>query len=429
MPPVPVVAAAFAPKGPSHASPQTPRPLVGKGLELVFHTRFESGLYAAVARASGGPLLAAATVDGGVSFVDDAGRVVARADDLDDDPPNVMAFVSQWLVLCGDDGCVRCLAVDSGEIMHTHAVAEPPKEGRRPRCLPIDHAVVLGDTAYVAAAGRLLHACRVPDGRLEHSVAIPSPVRAMCAAPASAGSWAYAYACADGLRLVSRAGETVREFRTERTVRSLGAAGPWVGAGTMEGTVELWDVVNPRPAEFEARRREDVAHVTLQTNAGSDGTALDWRADGGAVAVGGKRSVCYDFTGANPPHPYRKAPARVGQPDGVPRVCMADGATLGVAWAPRHSEGAPSLATVDKESGVLRLWNPHGLPLRKGGSGDPAQPQRMKPQFYTFSHHSAPHPSGEGARPCALMWLREGVAAVGYFSGEVVAWRVAGQAS
>ena len=54
------------------------------------------------------------------------------------------------------------------------------------------------------------------------------------------------------------------------------------------------------------------------------------------------------------------------------------------------------------------------------------EPQMMKPQFYTFVNHDATHPSGEAVKACALMWLQEDVVAVGYFTGEIVAWRVGG---
>ena len=190
--------------------------------------------------------------------------------------------------------------------------------------------------------------------------------------------------------------------------------------------------------------------------------------------MSGKRAAVFDLTGASPHHPYRAKttqPARVGRPDMVPRVCMSDGA-MAVAWSPRteerRAEGAapryallhsrpvssilpaplllldwraplPSevdgsrlsplrseMATVNGTDGVVKLWNPHGLPMRKGGNGDPANPQRMKPQFYIWPTHDATHPSGEAARPCALMWLRDDTIAVGYYNGDVVAWRIAG---
>ena len=70
----------------------------------------------------------------------------------------------------------------------------------------------------------------------------------MCAAPQSEEAfwWAYAVAVAGGVRLVSRAGEAVRELTTQRTLRSLGAHGPWLAAASMEGALELWDLVTPR---------------------------------------------------------------------------------------------------------------------------------------------------------------------------------------
>ena len=60
--------------------------------------------------------------------------------------------------------------------------------------------------------------------------------------------------------------------------------------------------------------------------------------------------------------------------------------------------------------------------LKRGGNGNPHQPMQMKPQFYSFTQRDACHPSGEAAKPCALMWLGEDAVAVGYYSGEVVAW-------
>ena len=81
------------------------------------------------------------------------------------------------------------------------------------------------------------------------------------------------------------------------------------------------------------------------------------------------------------------------------------------------------LATVS-DDGVVRLWDPHSPPLRKGGNGNPAEPHKMKPQFYTFVTHDAAHPSEEAKKPAALVWLRADAVAVGYFCGDVVAWRV-----
>jgi hypothetical protein len=71
------------------------------------------------------------------------------------------------------------------------------------------------------------------------------------------------------------------------------------------------------------------------------------------------------------------------------------------------------------------VWRPRGLPLRRGGKGDPSKPQLMKPQLYTFLQHDAAHPSADEVRACSLMWLGEDVVVVGYATGELVAWRVA----
>ena len=104
---------------------------------------------------------------------------------------------------------------------------------------------------------------------------------------------------------------------------------------------------------------------------------------------------------------------------------MEENFARGVAWAPHRERGAATtLATLGKD-GVVRLWQPRGLPLRKGGKGDPSQPQRMKPQFYTFARHDAAHPSGEAVKVCSLMWLPGDTVAVGDVTGEVVAWRTA----
>lgn len=310
--------------------------------------------------------------------------------------------------------------------MHTHTVTEPAHDGKRPRIVPIDHATVVtdGGVAYVAAAGRLVHTCGVPDGELQHSVHLESPVRAICAAATSqpSPSWSYALATADGVRLMSRAGEAVRELTSKRIVRSLGSTdGKWLAAATMDGSVELWDVATPRQASGP--------YYTLNAYNGSDGMTLEWRPDGGALAIGGKRGAVFDFTGSNAPHPYRantarsNAPIGVGQPDPIPRVCMADGAKC-VAWAACPEDSAASrLATVG-EDGVVRVLQPHLPPLRKGGNGNPAQPHLMKPLFYTFVKEDAAHPSGEVATPCAVMWLREDSVAVAYLTGEIVAWRV-----
>ena len=72
-----------------------PKPAAERGgLEQIWKHQFDSGLDSAV----GGPLLAAATADGAVTFmIGAAGRVVSKWEDEDgfDDVPNVMAFVSR----------------------------------------------------------------------------------------------------------------------------------------------------------------------------------------------------------------------------------------------------------------------------------------------------------------------------------------------
>ena len=120
----------------------------------------------------------------------------------------------------------------------------------------------------------------------------------------------------------------------------------------------------------------------LQTYAGSDGEALHWSGDGGGLAASGARAAVFDFTGTNPPHPYRKGgPVGAGQPDAVPRVCMADSHAQAVAWAPpppAEERGVTAtLATLGKD-GAVRVWRPRGLPLRRGGKGDPTQPRRSR---------------------------------------------------
>ena len=60
--------------------------------------------------------------------------------------------------------------------------------------------------------------------------------------------------------------------------------------------------------------------------------------------------------------------------------------------------------------------------MRRGGQGDPAKPQLMKPQLYTFLQSDASHPSGNATSPCALVWLGEEVVAVCYEHGDIVAF-------
>jgi WD40 repeat protein len=230
---------------------------------------------------------------------------------------------------------------------------------------------------------------------------------------------AYAIAYATGIKLVGRAGDSMRELATQRVVRSLSACGPWLAAATMDGCIELWDL--ERTAMASAASATGRAHHSLMPRSSSDGLGIAWRADGGGLALSGKRTAIYDFTGANPAHPYRKggAPGRPGQPDTIPRIGMADGAER-VAWAPHQTEGS-TCATVS-EQGVLRLWRQNGPPLKKGANGDPSNAFTLSPQFYIWPTHDALHPSGESAKPCALVWLRDDTVAVGYFSGDIVAW-------
>ena len=240
----PAVRRAFAPPKEEPKEPEKPVARKG-GLQVLFRTRVsEEGLSDAIANRN---FIAAATADGTVAFVDASdGRVAAQCDELDGMSPNVMVFASeQWLVHGSDDANIRIISLN-GELLHTHAVTEPAQEGKRPRCSPIDHACVYGhgDTvSYAAAAGRLIHACKVSDGQLAHVVQLDSLVRAMCAAPMGghATSWAYAAAYTGGIRLVSNAGEAVRELITQRAVRSLRSSGPWLAAGAMDGIVELWE--------------------------------------------------------------------------------------------------------------------------------------------------------------------------------------------
>ena len=382
------------------------------GLEVVFRVQLGVGLMD-VTQMSGEPLIAAATADGVVSFMDAGdGHVTARCDSEDMDAPNAMEFASKWLVHCSDD-CVRIVESAMGKIVHTHQVAEHSD---------LDHAIVIDGPMFVVAAGRLVHACAVPTGELQHSMQTASAVRAMCAAPRSASQWAYAIAHKEGVRLVSAQGEAVSELSSQRMLRSLDACGPWLAAAASDGTVELWDLARPLSGTNQP-------HCSLNGNCGSDGASLCWKGDGAGLAISGRRAAVFDFTGSNPNHPYRKqsSPPAPGWPDSVPRVCMSDGGAQCVAWSPRASPPdakVSELATVDKE-GVVRLWQPWGLPLRKGGVGNPSQPHRMKPQFYTYVKQDAAHPTSEAMEPCVLKWLCEDVVAVGYYSGEIVAWRVA----
>ena len=127
-----------------------------------FGCKLGNGLCSAV---GGGDLLAAATADG-VAFLNSAdGAVTSKCDDDGlDDVPNVLAFASKGHVIhCGDDGCVRVVSV-AGALVQTHEIKEPAAE-KRPRTAPIDHAVAVSGAAFAAAAGRVVHACRMTEAR------------------------------------------------------------------------------------------------------------------------------------------------------------------------------------------------------------------------------------------------------------------------
>jgi len=360
--------------------------------------------------------------------------LLGATEELHEDPPNAVAWAAggETLLLAGEDGIARVVSVASRSVVRSHAVREEPEAGKRPRCHPVSRLAVLGDGAFefsasfVAAAGRVAHCYRLSDGTLEHVCELTSPVHALCAAPRGEPlHWAYALAVKGCVRLVSRAGATVHELQIGSVVRSLASSGQWLAAAEYDGTLKLWGlspVTSP---------------LTLRGYCGTDGKDVQWSADGGGLAASGSQAVVFDFTGAQPPHPYRSQPWRpaAGKPDSVPRVCIGHRAAA-VAWAggevapPPTDEWPPDpatpparLATVDPQ-GLVRVWQPRSLPLRKGGQGNPTQPQLMKPQLYTFVRQDATHPSGEAAEPCALLWLAEDTVAVGYASGEIVAFQV-----
>jgi len=85
---------------------------------------------------------------------------------------------------------------ESGTLLFAHSVAEAPAAGKRARCVASDHLVALASGGFVAAAGRLVHACGVPGAdpalgltedapcwQLEHALVAEAPIRALCAAP------------------------------------------------------------------------------------------------------------------------------------------------------------------------------------------------------------------------------------------------------
>ena len=98
----------------------------------------------------------------------------------------------------------------------------------------------------------------------------------------------------------------------------------------------------------------------------------------------------------------------------------------------RVSRGVPNPALNDlTKYPVLNCLNYPTPPFKcsilhyTGGVGDPAKPQQMKPQFYTYMKADAVHPVGEAREPCALVWLAEDIVAVCYDVGDIVAWRIA----
>ena len=140
----PAVKRAFAKPKPQQESE---RPSVGKGLLApLYHAKFDAGLCSAVKMPDDhdGQVIAAALADGSLVFVDGtSGRVMAKCDFVNEDPPNVLLFAgTKHVVHCCDDACVRVISLD-GEIVYTHAVTEPAQDGKRPRCYSIDHAAAL----------------------------------------------------------------------------------------------------------------------------------------------------------------------------------------------------------------------------------------------------------------------------------------------
>ena len=398
------------------------------GLEVIYHVKVGESL-CCLAKAPGlveAPRrrLAAATDDGDVAFLDAADGSVCARSDATDEPPNAMAFTQDGLCLVSvsDDGIARVMD-ESGALLFAHAVAETPAAGKRARCVAADHLIALGSGGFVAAAGRLVHTCRgpgaetepgsaagAPGWQLAHALVADAPIRALCGAPrempASCAYWAYAAAHKGGIILVSQQGEVVRKLSSAQPLRSLAmpltslGMGPqgeprWLAASTFDGNIELWDVARPAPSDGAtpaAVAAAGLAPHRLQSYAGSDGEVLHWSPDGGGIAVSGARAAVFDFTGANPPHPYRKGSGAMGQPDPVPRVCMAEAPVQAVAWAPlgageedRGVHAAATLATLGSDGGV-RVWRPRGLPLRRGGKRDPSNyPCNPKPSTLTLT--------------------------------------------
>ena len=430
---LPAVRAAFSrpqsqpPSSPSAGVSEGPTASRG-GLELLYHAQLGGPLSGATASPCC-KFIAVSTDEGSVVLLDGTkGDEIRRTEPLADDAPNAIAWSigSTFLVCCGDDAYARVVAVDSGAVVFEHLISEEPAPGKRRRCVPSEHVIVVDETCFVAAAGAVIHACGLLDGQLRHAISTEAPVRALCRSPTTLrGYWAYAAAYKGGVLLVSQSGESHCKLYSRSHLQSLAVSDQCLAAAGVDGTVELWDDTTRAtgPQGREAKK-------TVQTFCGSDGAALAWSADGGGLAISGKRAAVVDCTGSNPHHPYRSAAfggaaylARPGEPDPVPRVCMGDGSRL-VAWTPSGAQSAETaLATAGKD-GVVTIWRPWGVPLRKGGVGNPAQAHRMKPQFYTYAKADAAPPMGEERKPCALMWLTDKAVAVCYQEGDIVAWRL-----
>ena len=389
------------------------RPVLQKGgLDVSWCTNVGSGI-ACVAQAPSS-LLAVATDDGVIVFVDNDGGITARSQPLAEEGPNAMAFAADasWLVACFDDGYARVLrsttrittsypargtpplrslgASADFALVVEHAVVAAPVEGKRARRVAATHCVALGDAygtsnvcAFVCSAGKLVHCVDVPSGELRHSHTFEAPVRAICADEVE--GYYVVYGTTVAHVNYSDGGMTAR-YTSSRPLRSLAPrTGGWLAASTFDGAIEVWD-----DEQFER---------SLQSHCRTDGEALAWSADGGFLAVTGARAACFDFTGQRPQHPYRK-PQYHGneevryEPDVIPRVCgWAKSREKCVAWAP----GGAILATVDAV-GVVRLWNLRGR-LKKGGRGSPDRPELMLPPFFCFPQLDGAHPSGDTAKP------------------------------
>ena len=405
-----------------------PRPRAG-GFELLFHVQLGDYLGGA-ALSPCGRMLAAAGADCVTIVSAKDGTVGISSDELGDDPPNAVDWStdSAYLVVCSDDGYARVVAVSTGKLVFEHLIADEPEPGKRPRCVASDHATFTNDATCVAAAGRLVHACAVPGGGLSHAVTADAPVCSLCRSPPNlAAHWAYAAGYKGGVLLVSSGGELVSNLSSRGHLRSLTASSRWLAAGGFDGTLELWDMAK-RSESAEERREE--ADKTLKAFCGSDGAALAFSADGGSLALTGKRAAVFDFSGAEPHHPYRSAAFAAaayrkgrGEPDPVPRVCMGEEAKYLAFAPPCDSNAATTLATAGAD-GMVQLWRPYNPPLRKGGVGNPAQPERMKPQFYTHLKADVVHPSNDARSPCALIWLSDDTLAVCFGAGDLVAWEL-----